>query len=69
MSYKFVPSSNNLASFLFEKQYAFIYQVAVTRSFLSYKQCEISIDCIYLSHTSTLLFQASVIIRNHPSYL
>ena len=38
LMYSSVPSSNKFASFLFEKQFALIYQVVASLSFLSYEQ-------------------------------
>ena len=63
--YKFffsVPSSNNFASFLFEKQYAHIYQVVAWCSFLARNNRKyLKID-YYVNHSSTLPIHASVTI-------
>ena len=57
-----MPISNNFMSFVFEKQYALIYQDVVWHSFWTRNNKKyLKID-IYLIHSSTLPFQAIVTI-------
>ena len=63
LTFSSVPSSNEFALFLLEKECVLIYQVVVSCSFLNQRQLD-----DYLNHSSTLPFLVSVTVTQKPSY-